>query len=105
MRRAILLLALVPLTRSQLRHLRNSVALYERALRVTTGNFMAHVAAVLPNHIAMEVVAAGRTKAMSVDNHIQDGWIVLGCAVAIVLSRFIRRSLEPTRSLPQVIKK
>lgn len=42
------------------------------------GNFMAHVAAVLPNHIAMEVVAAGRTKAMSVDNHIEDGWIVLG---------------------------
>ena len=42
------------------------------------GNFMAHVAAVLPNHIAMEVVAAGRTKAMTVDNHIEDGWIVLG---------------------------
>ena len=42
------------------------------------GNFMAHVAAVLPNHIAMEVVAAGRTKVMTVDNHIEDGWIVLG---------------------------
>ena len=35
----------------------------------------------------------------------RDGWIVLGCAVGIVFFRFIRRSLQPTRSLPQVIKK
>ena len=35
----------------------------------------------------------------------KDGWIVLGCAVAIVLSRLVRRSLEPMHSLPQVIKK
>lgn len=35
----------------------------------------------------------------------KDGWIVLGCAAGIALSRFVRRSPEPTRSLPQVIKK
>lgn len=42
-------------------------------------NYMAHLAAVLPNHIMMEVVGAGREVGMSlVDNHIEDGWIVLG---------------------------
>lgn len=41
-------------------------------------NFMAHLAAVLPNHIMMEVVAVGRDVAMQVDNQIEDGWIVLG---------------------------
>lgn len=44
------------------------------------GNFMAHLAAVLPNHIMMEVVAVGRDAVMAVDNHIEDGWIVLGDA-------------------------
>jgi L-alanine-DL-glutamate epimerase-like enolase superfamily enzyme len=42
------------------------------------GNFMAPVAACLPNHIGMEVVDAGRDVCFSVDNHIADGWIVLG---------------------------
>ncbi len=42
------------------------------------GNYMAHLAAALPNHIMMEVVAAGREAVFSVDNHIEDGWIVLG---------------------------
>jgi L-alanine-DL-glutamate epimerase-like enolase superfamily enzyme len=42
-------------------------------------NTMAHLAAALPNHIMMEVVAAEREVAMSVvDNHLEDGWIVLG---------------------------
>ena len=41
-------------------------------------NYMAHVAAALPNHIHMEVVAAGRDAAMHVDNFIDDGWIMLG---------------------------
>lgn len=42
------------------------------------GNFMAHVAAVLPNHMMMEVVDAGLDAAMRHDNRIKDGWIVLG---------------------------
>ena len=41
-------------------------------------NYTAHVAAALPNHIHMEVVGAGRETAMRVDNHIEDGWIILG---------------------------
>ncbi|MCH8911839.1 MAG: mandelate racemase/muconate lactonizing enzyme family protein [Chloroflexi bacterium] len=42
-------------------------------------NFMAHLAAALPNHNMMEVVDMGRESAYkSWDNHIEDGWIVLG---------------------------
>ncbi|TVR74206.1 MAG: mandelate racemase/muconate lactonizing enzyme family protein [Sphaerobacteraceae bacterium] len=42
------------------------------------GNFMAPVAACLPNHIGMEVVDAGRDVCFDVDSTIEDGWIVLG---------------------------
>ena len=42
------------------------------------GNFIAHLAAALPNHWMMEVVGAGREAVLRVDNHIEDGWIVLG---------------------------
>jgi L-alanine-DL-glutamate epimerase-like enolase superfamily enzyme len=42
------------------------------------GNFMAPVAACLPNHIGMEVVDAGRAVCFDVDNRIEDGWIILG---------------------------
>lgn len=43
------------------------------------GNVMAHLAAALPNHWMMEVVGAGREKVFkTVDNRIEDGWIVLG---------------------------
>jgi L-alanine-DL-glutamate epimerase-like enolase superfamily enzyme len=41
-------------------------------------NFMAHVAAALPNHWMMEVAALGREVGMSFDSKIEDGWIVLG---------------------------
>jgi L-alanine-DL-glutamate epimerase-like enolase superfamily enzyme len=41
-------------------------------------HFMAHVAAVLPNHIMMEVVEPGWDVVLNVDNQIEDGWIVLG---------------------------
>lgn len=42
-------------------------------------NFMAHLAAAIPNHSMMEVVDPGREKAFkSWDNHIEDGWIVMG---------------------------
>jgi len=42
------------------------------------GNYMAHLAAALPNHMMMEVVAAGGDATIKVDNRIEDGWIVLG---------------------------
>ena len=42
------------------------------------GNFMAPVAAALPNHYMMEVVDAGRDSVFTADNHVEDGWIVLG---------------------------
>ena len=41
-------------------------------------NFMAHVAAAIPNHNTMEYLNAGRDRAMHVDNRIEDGWIILG---------------------------
>jgi L-alanine-DL-glutamate epimerase-like enolase superfamily enzyme len=42
------------------------------------GTYLAHFAAVLPNHIWIEVLNAGRTTGMTVDTRIEDGWIVLG---------------------------
>jgi L-alanine-DL-glutamate epimerase-like enolase superfamily enzyme len=43
-------------------------------------NFMAHIAAALPNHLTMEVVDPGREHCLKFDNHIEDGFIVLGDA-------------------------
>ena len=42
------------------------------------GNFSAHFAAALPNHIWMEVLDAGRVAGFTIDTRIEDGWIVLG---------------------------
>ena len=42
------------------------------------GNYMAHFAAVLPNHIWMEVVDAGRDVVFSHDSRIENGYIILG---------------------------
>ena len=42
------------------------------------GNYMAHFAAVLPNHIWMEVVDAGRDVVFAHDSRVEDGHIVLG---------------------------
>ncbi|WP_144097554.1 mandelate racemase/muconate lactonizing enzyme family protein [Croceicoccus sediminis] len=41
-------------------------------------NFMAHVAAALPNHTMMEVVDPGREHCLTFDNWIEDGHIVMG---------------------------
>lgn len=41
-------------------------------------NFMAHVAAALPNHTMMEIVDPGREHCLTFDNRIEDGFIVLG---------------------------
>ena len=43
-------------------------------------NYMAHIAAALPNHNMMEVVDPGREHCLKWDNHIEDGFIVLGDA-------------------------
>jgi len=40
-------------------------------------NYMAHVAAVLPNHIMMEVLDNGRDAVFTHAHEIEDGWIVL----------------------------
>jgi L-alanine-DL-glutamate epimerase-like enolase superfamily enzyme len=40
-------------------------------------NFMAHVAATLPNHIMMEVLDNGRDSVLTHTHDIEDGWIVL----------------------------
>jgi L-alanine-DL-glutamate epimerase-like enolase superfamily enzyme len=48
------------------------------ALMNCPANFMAHLAAALPNHMMMEVVDPGREPCFSFDNHIEDGFIVLG---------------------------
>jgi L-alanine-DL-glutamate epimerase-like enolase superfamily enzyme len=40
-------------------------------------NFMAHVAAALPNHIMMEVLDNGRDAVLTHTHDIEDGWIVL----------------------------
>ncbi len=42
------------------------------------GNYMAHFAAVLPNHIWMEVVDAGREAVFQHDSRVEDGYILLG---------------------------
>jgi L-alanine-DL-glutamate epimerase-like enolase superfamily enzyme len=42
------------------------------------GRYAAHVAAVLPNHLMMEVVDAGRDAVFTSDHSIRDGAIVLG---------------------------
>ncbi|WP_323799334.1 mandelate racemase/muconate lactonizing enzyme family protein [Parasphingorhabdus sp.] len=41
-------------------------------------NFMAHVAAALPNHNMMEIVDPGREHCLTFDNHVEDGHIVIG---------------------------
>jgi L-alanine-DL-glutamate epimerase-like enolase superfamily enzyme len=43
-------------------------------------NYMAHVAAALPNHNMMEVVDPGREHCLRFDNHIEDGFIHMGNA-------------------------
>jgi L-alanine-DL-glutamate epimerase-like enolase superfamily enzyme len=48
------------------------------ALMNCPANYTAHLAAALPNHLMMEVLNAGRDVLMHVDNHIEDGRIILG---------------------------
>ena len=48
------------------------------AVMNSPGNYLAHVAAALPNHLMMEVVDAGRDNWFKVDSHIEGGDVVLG---------------------------
>lgn len=49
------------------------------------GHYMAHLAAALPNHMMMEVVAAGRDVCFTSSVRIEDGWLVLGDAPGLGL--------------------
>lgn len=42
------------------------------------GRYAAHVAAVVPNHLMMEVIDAGRDAVFRSDHRLEHGWIVLG---------------------------
>ena len=57
------------------------------------GNYMAHLAAALPNHMMMEVINAGRDICFDVDTRIEDGWIVLGDSPGLGIN-FDERKLE-----------
>jgi L-alanine-DL-glutamate epimerase-like enolase superfamily enzyme len=49
------------------------------------GHYMAHLAAALPNHLMMEVVAAGRDVCFTSSARIEDGWLILGDAPGLGL--------------------
>ena len=50
------------------------------------GRYAAHVAAVLPNHLMMEVIDAGRDAVFRSDHRLEHGWIVLGDAPGLGLT-------------------
>jgi hypothetical protein len=53
---------------------------FERPIAMVNcpGDFMAHAATVMPNHIVIEVVEAGWAPFVTVDQHVEGGWIMLG---------------------------
>ena len=58
-----------------------------------TGNLMAHLAAALPNHMMMEVVAAETGEIINADNHLENGHIVLGDSPGLGIS-FCEKALN-----------
>jgi L-alanine-DL-glutamate epimerase-like enolase superfamily enzyme len=62
------------------RQIANMAATYNLPVSMMNcqANFMAQVAAALPNHTIMEVVDPGREHCLKFNNHIEDGCIVLG---------------------------
>ena len=64
------------------RQISNMAALYQLPVSMMNcqANFMAHVAAALPNHTIMEVVDPGREHCLKYTNYLEDGHIVLGDA-------------------------
>ena len=61
-------------------------------------NYMAQIAAALPNHCAMEVVDPGREHCLVWHDQIEDGYIVLGDApgFGITVDEAKLRSCRPT---------
>jgi L-alanine-DL-glutamate epimerase-like enolase superfamily enzyme len=62
------------------RHIANLALAFDLPVSMMNAqaNFMAHIAAALPNHSAMEVVDPGREHCLKYDSTIEDGYIVLG---------------------------
>jgi L-alanine-DL-glutamate epimerase-like enolase superfamily enzyme len=62
------------------RQIANMAATYQLPVSMMNcqANFMAQVAAALPNHTIMEVVDPGREHCLKFNNYIEDGYIVLG---------------------------
>ena len=69
----------------------------------TPGNFMAHLAAALPNHMMMEVVDPGFEACFTVDTRIEDGFIILGDTpgLGIVFDEEKLEQLSAERMKPQ----
>jgi L-alanine-DL-glutamate epimerase-like enolase superfamily enzyme len=61
---------------------------FERPIAMVNcpGDFMAHAATIMPNHIVMEVVEAGWAPFVTVAQRIEGGWIILGDAPGIGIS-------------------
>ncbi len=74
------------------------------AMMNCAGNFMAHLAAALPNHSMMEVVQAGREVCFTVDTHIEDGYVVIGetPGLGIVFDEDKLKALEVERLSPGI---
>jgi L-alanine-DL-glutamate epimerase-like enolase superfamily enzyme len=68
------------------------------------GNFMAHLAAALPNHLMMEVVEGGREPCFAVDSWIEDGCIHLGqtpgLGLRIDAARLGAIEIDPAKPVP-----
>ena len=66
------------------------------------GHVMAHLAACLPNHLMMEVVAAGRDAVFDVESRIESGWLVLsdapGLGLAFDQSKLARHAIDQPES-------
>jgi L-alanine-DL-glutamate epimerase-like enolase superfamily enzyme len=68
------------------------------------GNYMAHLAAALPNHMRMEVVEGGREPCFAVDTWIEDGWIQIGetpgLGITIDDDRLAAIEIDPFKPAP-----
>ena len=62
-------------------------------------NYMAQIAAALPNHNMMEVVDPGREHCLKYDNRIEDGFIVLGNAPGFGIEVDVERSSGSCRRI------
>jgi L-alanine-DL-glutamate epimerase-like enolase superfamily enzyme len=84
----------------------NMAAGFERpvAMMNCPGNFMAHLAAALPNHMLMEVVEGGREPCFTVDTWIEDGFIQIGdtpgLGVKIDEARLAEIEIDPGKPGP-----